>query len=167
MDLNDAVAMAAIATVVTGLWFGIAQMRQQERKRRDQAAFSFLETLQRAELFEAGRVISALPDGMTAADFEARGPELMRHIHLHQMWSEVVGYAVYRRLVPLQMVDEMAGGAIRVLWRKLRPWAEHIRRLEGSPNPFEWCQWLAERLEDEPAPGKKVGAQVAFADWRS
>ena len=30
----------------------------------------------------------------------------------------------------------------------------------------EWYQWLAERIDEYPAPGKTVGAPVAFKDWR-
>jgi hypothetical protein len=29
----------------------------------------------------------------------------------------------------------------------------------------EWFQWLAERMEQYPAPGKAQGAAAAFRDW--
>jgi len=30
----------------------------------------------------------------------------------------------------------------------------------------EWFQWLAERIDEYPAPGKDVGAPIAFKDWK-
>jgi hypothetical protein len=36
----------------------------------------------------------------------------------------------------------------------------------GASALAEWFQWLAERLEEDPAPGKAQGAWVAHEAWK-
>jgi hypothetical protein len=80
--------------------------------------------------------------------------------------GDALGVMVFYRTVPLHMLDNLMGRFIRLAWVKVKPFAEHKRRELGHNNYFEWFQWLAERLEEFPAPGKAEGAHVAHADWK-
>jgi len=40
------------------------------------------------------------------------------------------------------------------------------RREQNVPNMAEWFQWLAERLEAHPAPGKEEGAHISQRHWQ-
>lgn len=167
MDWALIVNGVTAAGVVGGFGFALAQMRQNEMRRREERAMEFLRSAQDERLFECGRLLCALPDGLDGAGFRHLGPEYMRAATYVQMWSEPIGYAVYQRIVPLEMVDGLAGGTLRVMWRKIRPWAEEVRRVEGNPRDFEWYEWLVQRLEEaNPGPGALVPATVHAADWR-
>jgi len=50
-------------------------------------------------------------------------------------------------MVPLNVVDELLGGTVRVAWRKLRGYVEYERDRAGSQTNWEWFQWLAEQLD--------------------
>ena len=81
---------------------------------------------------------------------------------------EGLGYSVYARIVPLQVVADLVGGTVRLAWRKLRPYIEEERRRSGSQKTFEWFQWLAVQLE-RYSPGKtdlETGAQEAYQNWK-
>jgi len=39
-----------------------------------------------------------------------------------------MGILVHRRIAPLDLVQDLAGGIISVMWRRLGPWIEHLRR---------------------------------------
>jgi len=62
------------------------------------------------------------------------------------MRFETTGYMVFRRVIPLAMVDDLYGGVIRVAWNRLGPWIQLHRERTGNQKAFEWFQWLAERL---------------------
>jgi hypothetical protein len=166
--LPDAGTIANIATaaaVLTGLSFGIIQIRQQDRKRQDSAAIAAIQSLQTEAAFESTRLVLELPEGLAAEELRAR-PEVVRAANQLHMAFEPLGYMVFRRLVPLRMVDELAGGAVRATWPRLKPLAEWERRASGNPNRYEWYQWLAERLDERAAPGKLQGAHLAHRGWR-
>ena len=47
-----------------------------------------------------------------------------------------------------QIVQQLAGGMILSMWRKLHNWTDELRREQGPPSWAEWFQWLAERPEE-------------------
>jgi hypothetical protein len=75
-----------------------------------------------------------------------------------EMW----GCMVYENVVDQRMLDRMVGGVVRATWRRLRRWVEAERTASRSPNVGEWWQWLYERLEADPEPGKARGAHLAY-----
>ena len=82
---------------------------------------------------------------------------------------EGLGYSVFERVVPLRIVDNLVGGNIRIIWRKLRRYVEFERERSGSQKTFEWFQWLAEQL-DRYQQGKtslQIGAHEAYRDWKA
>jgi len=60
---------------------------------------------------------------------------------------ESIGVMVYRRILPLGMVEELMGGAVEMLWAKLEHWVKDLRDEQSQPELHEWFQWLAERLK--------------------
>jgi hypothetical protein len=81
---------------------------------------------------------------------------------------EGLGYSVYARIVPLQVVGDLMGGTVRLAWRKVRPYVEEERRRSGSQKTFEWFQWLSTQLERYSL-GKtnlEMGAHQAYQDWK-
>jgi hypothetical protein len=110
-------------------------------------------------------VVFALPDGAGAADVEGR-PDVRGSVDAVCITYEALGYAAFRRLVPLDVVDDRVGGAVRVSWRKLGPYAERCRTQSGSRKTWEWFQWLAERIEGHLRSLDEVeGAHVRHRDW--
>lgn len=81
---------------------------------------------------------------------------------------EGLGYAVFARMIPLNVVDELMGGTVRVAWRKLRRYVEYERERAGSQKTWEWFQWLAEQLDrhSRARTSLAVGAHDAYRDWR-
>jgi hypothetical protein len=63
------------------------------------------------------------------------------------------------------LVDHLCGGYVRASWKRVRPIVLAQRENVG-PMFGEWYEWLANRIDQFPAPGKDVGAPVAFKDWR-
>jgi hypothetical protein len=161
MDLDTAANLATTLAVVVGVVFGLAELRQAVRDRRNQGAFEVVRTVQTQEVRRAVGRILKLPD---AADPDSirTNPELLEAALAVDSACEMWGSMVFEGVVDLHMLDRMVGGWVRGTWRRLGRWVESERAENRNPNVGEWWQWLYERLEADPDPGKAAGAHVAY-----
>jgi hypothetical protein len=110
-------------------------------------------------------VVFALPDAAGAEHVEGR-PEARTSVDAVCITFEALGYAVFRRLVPLEVVEDLVGGAVRVTWTKVAAYAERRRSESGSRKTWEWFQWLAEQLEARHGRLAELeGAHVRHRGW--
>src|SRR5260370_38068437 len=91
-------------------------------------------------------LVQAIPEGSTAAKIEA-DPRVLEAAQSIGLILEGLGYTVFARMVPLNVVDELMGGTVRVAWRKLRPYVEYERERAVSQKTWGWFQWLPTQLE--------------------
>jgi len=167
MDLATIANVATALTVLTGVIFGLIEAQRARRARQDRAALAAVQTLLTSEWMRSMIVVHSIPDGQTAAEIEV-DPRVLQAVHAVAITLEGLGYAVYARIVPLQVAADLVGGTVRLAWRKLRPYVEEERRRSGSQKSFEWFQWLATQLERH-SPGKtdlEIGAHEAYRDWK-
>jgi len=80
------------------------------------------------------------------------------------MTFETMGLLVHKDIASFQIVQELSGGLLLMLWRKIEMWAKDTREEQGNPRFAEWVQWLAERIEEHEADMQP--AYVAHAKWR-
>ena len=73
---------------------------------------------------------------------------------------------VFRRIVKLDMVDELIGGVTTLVLVARQSLAEHVRVRTGNRKYFEWCQWLAERITERRAKLGHEPAHIRHAGWR-
>jgi len=168
MDMNRVVQVAQIVAPVIvsgGIVLGIVQLREFQRQRRAAAAVELVHSFRNAEFNKALRLLWAIPDGETAAAIRGRGHELEEAAILIGTTLEVVGVLVYRRVVPIEIVDDLMGDAIVGFWPKLRDWVEVMRREQERESVYEWFQWLVERLESRER-RRSLGAHARFSEWR-
>jgi len=156
--------IVASLTVVVALVFGTLTIRQWHRTRYLTAAAELVRTMQTAEFTRSIACIVDLPEETDAAKL-AQDREVMAAFYAVVHVFESLGVMVYHRLLPLHLVDHLCGGYVRASWKRVRPLVVARRETFGAMFG-EWFQWLAERIEQYPAPGKDVGAPVAFKDWR-
>lgn len=158
-------AVAAVAVVI-GLGFGLVQLRQAVRNRRDYAAVDIVRTVQTQEVRSAIRRIFDLP--LDADPETIRGnPEVLTAALAVDSACEMWGCMVFEGVVHHKIVDRMVGGWIRGSWERLHVWVESEREVARNVNVGEWWQWLYELLERDPDPGKSEGAHVAYRGKRA
>lgn len=167
-DLSRLADMAEILgalVVIGGLIFAVMQMRNFRQQRRELAAIELFRFFGDTDFNRAYECVLKLPDGMTAAEFKARGPKLANYAMLICTTMENIGVMTHQRIVPYMVVDNLMGDSTVVLWKKLRLWVLAIREEIGSEASFEWFQWLAERLEELQDPDHQP-AFIAHKSWR-
>ena len=164
MDLETVSSFSQIAgalTIVGGTIFGLIQLSELKKQRRDLIAGELMRTFMDADLASALTTIKSLPDGVSAEELRQAGPEAERAAVLVCTRFETMGLLVFEHIAPFALVVELAGGIIVVMWRKVGPWLEHIRAEQSQPSWAEWFQWLAQqceaaKLETVPAHRRKV-----------
>jgi hypothetical protein len=167
MDISTIANVATAITVITGAFFGWFEVRHLRREREERAAFELLHATLTSEWLRSAVLVDTLPDDVAPEILEADAKTLDA-AHSIGLILESVGYAVYARIVPLRMVDDMIGGIVRVTWRKMRNYISHDRARSGSQKGWEWFQWLNDQLERNRK-GKtslRIGAFEAYRDWR-
>jgi hypothetical protein len=150
-------------TLVSGAVFGLVQLAEHRRQRRDAVAADVMRTFLGPELSDAIARIRGLPDGVSAEQLRASGPETERAAVLINMSFETLGLMVYQRIAPFELVLSLAGGITVVLWRKLGPWMQQVRIEQAQPSWAEWFEWLA--IQCEKRKQATPPAHVAHRDW--
>jgi hypothetical protein len=161
--MMDVAPIATSLAVVVALVFGTLTIRQWQRTRYLTAAAELVRTMQTAEFTRSiARIVELDEDADPKALLADR--ETMAAFYAVSHVFESLGVLVYHRLLPLHLVDHLCGGYVRASWKRVGPLVVSRRATFGAMFG-EWFQWLAERIEQYPAPGKDVGAPVAFKDW--
>ena len=167
MDLGTVANLATAAAVIVGVVFGLIELKHARREREDRAAFEVVHAMLTPEWMQSVIVVQSIADGTAPQALEAE-ERLLRAAQSAGIILEALGYSVFKRIVPLEVVDDLLGGTVRVAWRKLRGYVEFERARSGSQKSWEWFEWLAARLDEHA--GRKtslqLGAQEAHRDWR-
>ena len=150
--------------VCVALVFGVLTIRQWQRTRYLSAAAELVRTFQTPDFTRAIERVMALPEQAEAEEVR-KDPAMINAVHAVVHAYDALGVLVFHRLLPLHLVDHLLGGYMRASWKRVRPYVLE-RRGDVGAMFGEWFQWLAERMIERPAPGKDIGAPVAFRDWR-
>ena len=167
MDISTIASVATAITVITGALFGWFEIRHLRREREERAAFELLHAMLTSEWLRSAVAVDTVPDDVAPEILEADA-KILEAAQSIGLILEAVGYAVYARIVPLHMVDDMMGGIVRVTWRKMRNYVLHDRARSGSQKGWEWFQCLYDQLERN-AKGKtslRHGAFDAYRYWQ-
>lgn len=161
IDLNTLLNLATTLAVVLGVVFGLIQLRHAMQRRRDHAAVDIVRTVQTQEVRQAVARILELPDDVDPEHIRSN-PDLLAAALAVDSACEMWGCMVFEEVVDHRMLDRMVGGWIRGTWCRLRLWVEAERVEKRNPNVGEWWEWLYERIEADPDPGKTQGAHIAY-----
>jgi hypothetical protein len=148
-DIITAVANVAIAlTFVAGLVFGIAQVREAARDRRERLTLEALRNFQTREF--AAHIYHIISHQMPASNAELRAlpaDEQIMFIEFGQQ-MESLGLLVAEDLISIDLVDRTLGSFVTTAWGKYKTVFLDMR--EKTPDPFlgEYFQWLAERIDE-------------------
>ena len=147
LDFASALSLVSTATLIGALVFTGLQVRAANRARREQAAVTAIQTTALSE--NAARILELLgqiPENATATAIDDLDAEAKRQIFQFGLRLEVTGYMVSHGMVDLQIVNDLAGGAILGFWSRAKNWSEERRKQTGEAEFLEWCEWLATQI---------------------
>jgi hypothetical protein len=163
---------AKIAQILSGIAvsvaviFALIQVRQYRQQRRDTAAVELMRTIQSPQWTRALHLLGDVPDGIAASGLHAMDNEYEEAAFTVVAIYETIGLLVYRGIVPFHLVQELTGGTIVVMWRKLEVWSNDMRDERDHDRFAEWFQWLAERLVEHEGTINGGPAYKRCAKWK-
>jgi len=166
MDLDTISSVSQIigtVTIVGGTIFGLIQLSELKKQRRDAIAGELMRSFMDAEFANALTLVRGLPDGASAAELRHAGPEVEQAAVRICTTFETMGLLVFERIAPFTLVLQLAGGITVVMWRKLGPWLNQMRVEQSQPSWAEWFQWLAQQCERHKETGR--AAYELHRDW--
>lgn len=166
-DLQTYAAIAEIFGTITILGGGVAailQISEYRRRRRYQIATDLCRGFTDPELAKAITLLRSVPDGISAEELHRMGAEFEEAAQIVGMTFETMGLLVYREIASFQIVQELTGGLLLMMWRKINRWVVDTRESQGNPRFAEWVQWLAERIEERE--DRQQPAYLKHATWK-
>jgi hypothetical protein len=164
-ELANIVEIVGIFAILFGIVFGLVQLKQDRRQRRDLAILECARSFEDEDFTEAYRLISALPAGMSKADFEKLGDQYESAALRVGMKFETMGLLVHRGVVPIDAMSDLVGGAAITIWNVIQPWVEDVRIQRSHPTFWEWYQWLIDRLH-ESGRSERSPAFLTEKNWK-
>ena len=167
ISLTDAASIAEIigaSTIVTGLVFGWIQLRHYRIQQRDAVVTSLTQTFYSRDLAAAIARLQTVPDGLSLAELRALGPEMQEAAVTVSTSFETMGIMVFKRIAPLDLVVDLAGGVITTMLRKLRRAHEELREEQEQPSWGEWFEWLGDQIAAVKT--QHPPAHVRYREWR-
>jgi hypothetical protein len=159
LDLITAVA------VVTGILFGLLQLRHYHLSRQQEADLFLLNSFHTGEFLHGIGHLQELPNGLTKQEIEERfGPEIRLVYVVLSTW-ERIGILVFNHEISFDMIEEAYGELISISWHRLEKYVTEIREEMQRERLFEWFQWLAERMLDRERSQTREPAYISYRNW--
>lgn len=137
-----------LLTIIGGAFFGMVQMSEFKRKRQYQAAADLCKGFSEPELARAITMVRSLPDQISLKELQEIGEEMETSAQIIGMYFETMGLLVQKDIASFQIVQELAGGLMLMMWRKLETWVYETRVEQKNPRFGEWVEWLTDRIRE-------------------
>jgi hypothetical protein len=137
-----------VVAIVGGAIFAIAQLAEFRRRRSFRVAADLCREFTNPELAKAINLLKPLPDGISLKELRSLDGDYEEAVQIVGMTFETMGILVHKDIASFQIVQELAGGLLLMMWRKIEYSIKETRVEQGNPRFGEWVQWLAERVEE-------------------
>jgi hypothetical protein len=151
-------------TIITGLIVGWIQIRHLRRQQRDAVAINLAQTFYNRDLAAAITLLHAVPDGVTREQLHNMGIEYDRAAVTVATSFETMGLLVFKRIAPLDLVLDLAGGIISNMCVKLRVWQQELREEQHQPSWGEWFEWLGDQAQIHKTSSEP--AHILHKNWK-
>jgi hypothetical protein len=147
--------MLASASVIAGVVYYALQLRHQTRMRQTDLVMRLYSTYDSLEFLEAWNRIFFTENGDYDAFLKKLGGK--RHIiSFVAMFYEEVGVLLHKRLIDIDLVDELFGNSITITWEKLRNMLEEARK-RYRPGAYVHFEYLYNEMKKREQAGVKNG----------
>jgi hypothetical protein len=146
MTISTLANIAQALAVVVALVFGVVQVRNARERRRGEAMFSLVHSLQTRDMLAALLTLDEIPPGLSKGELGARLGERFIDLQVLLGTWESLGIMVFHGEVDLSIVDDFYSGSIIHSWMKLKTMVEEVRAESSRDTRWEWFQWLAEQM---------------------
>ena len=157
--------VGAIAVVASLIYLAI-QVRQSKASGEREAAFEMIRSFQTVEFSKMLQLSFEVPSGLTRQELEERlGDDMPIFLSYMATW-ESLGIMVHRGQISLDLVCDFFSHSVLAAWEMSETYVVERRTQAGRDTPWEWFQWLADRVKLAESSEKPVPAYIEYDDWR-
>jgi hypothetical protein len=150
-------------SIVTGLIVGWVQIRALRLQQRDAVAMNLAQTFYDGDFSEALSLMQQVPEGVTRAQLRAMGREYEEAAITVTTSFETMGLLAFKRIAPMELVLDLAGGIVSVMCDKLRVWLREVRVDQNQPSFAEWFEWLGDQATKRKK--RTEPAHILHREW--
>jgi len=145
VDITEISAVVAAAGVVVGIFYYVLEMRHQTRLRQTDLIMRLYSVFGSPEFGESYQEI--LTTEITDTDYLAKSPndasnKIKISMRTQAAFYEGVGVLLHRKLIDIDLVDDLFSAAILQAWEKLEPIIKTTRERRKRPQIWEWFEYL-------------------------
>lgn len=163
-QLSELAPILSYITILIALIFGIIQLNQFKQQRKDIAAVEVMRSMQTKDFTDALIEINKLPNGISRKEVHKSMRDIEPSIFIIGTTFETLGYLVYRKIIPIEFVEQLVGGECIRIWDKLSHYTTGLREEEGNPILLEWFEWLSFQLKKRDR-HNAASALNRFKNW--
>lgn len=157
--------VGAIGVVATLVYLGI-QVNQTRKSNERDAAIELIRSFQTTDFTRMLQKSLEMPFGLTRKEFESKYPDDLALLYSYFATWESLGILVYRKEISLELVCDFFSHPILHSWQVWEVYVRDLRKDLGRETPWEWFQWLAERVQEYEATSKPIPAYVEYKEWK-
>ncbi len=153
--------------VIGGVAFAVIQIQQLRRQRLEFASIELVRSFYSAEFTRAFTFLFKLPDIASGKELRATHPDAEVHAMAVSTIIESMGVLVYRRILPIKVIEDLMSGTVTMLWAKLEPWVRDLRREQNQEQLHEWFEWLANQFAQRATQHPTEPAYRRHKAWKA
>jgi hypothetical protein len=143
-DITEISAVVAAVGVLIGVVYYILDMRHQMQVRQTDLIMRMYSNFGSREFQEDWWKVM----NREYRDFDDYGRQYgFAEVVEIGTFFEGIGILLKRKLVDIQLVDDLFTSPIKMAWEKIKPLAEDSRKHWNVPNAFEWCEYLYNEMK--------------------
>lgn len=153
VDVQTFSIALASAGVIAGVIYYILDIRHQAKIRQTDLVMKLYSEMGSNEYLEAYPKFLSL-EFKDYKDFQDKYPmntfrvsEAAVSYSMYCYFFEKVGLLLHRKLIDIELVDDLFSIAIKLYWEKVRPIVEGIRKEANLPQYWEWFEYLYNEMK--------------------
>jgi hypothetical protein len=121
-----------VVAIVGGAIFAIAQLAEFRRRRSFRVAADLCREFTNPELAKAINLLKPLPDGISLKELRSLDGDYEEAVQIVGMTFETMGILVHKDIASFQIVQELAGGLLLMMWRKISGFSGWLREWRSA-----------------------------------
>jgi hypothetical protein len=165
VDLSIVLETVTLIAVISGILFGLIQLRHYHLSRKREATLMLLNSFRTRDFYQGLSVLQEMEIGLSKEEIEERANEALSSLLLVTGTWESIGILVFNREISIDIVSRAYRSQIILSWMKLENYVSELRTVLQRDDQYEWFQWLAERMISIETADSSIPAYTAYRDW--
>lgn len=165
-DWASVAEIAGVAGIFASLVYLNVQLRQSKKNDERDAAFELIRSFQTVEFTKIMQATFDVPAGLSREELDSRFADDLPMLYAYFATWESLGIMVHRGQISLDLVCDFFSHPILHTWSIAEHYVGELRKDLGRDTPWEWFQWLAERVDDHERGIRPVPAYVQHKNWK-